>query len=120
MKKLIPLVAMAWLAAQVCVHAQVTNFNNFRPVRFTVERRDTPDVIGDQGLFLSFSSDIGRVYRLESSTTLTNWALVEELIGSDTNMLFWIPITNMTVKGAGSTKKGSVNSIKGVEKGVGQ
>lgn len=48
------------------------------------------------GVFVDFSAEIGRIYRLESSTTLTNWTLVDERIADATNMQFLIENTNIT------------------------
>ncbi|HEY0551710.1 MAG TPA: hypothetical protein VGF13_19045 [Verrucomicrobiae bacterium] len=109
--KMLALVLGVW---ECSVHAQVTNFANFTPVRFTMERRDAPDSV-EQGVFVSFSSDVGRIYRLESSTTLlsNDWSVVEQVIGDTTNMSFWIPIMNMTVIGAGSTNGGNTNPPPG-------
>jgi hypothetical protein len=104
MKKLIPLVAMAWLAVQVCVQAQVTNFNNFKPLRMTVTRVDDPSV--EQGVYIRFATDIGRVYRVERSATLTNWTLLQQIVADDTNVSLWFPITNMTAHGSGTNGGG--------------
>ncbi|HEY0550585.1 MAG TPA: hypothetical protein VGF13_13355, partial [Verrucomicrobiae bacterium] len=48
------------------------------------------------GVFVNYSAEIGRLYRLESSITLTNWALVAETIADGTNMQFFIENTNIT------------------------
>ncbi|MBI5385808.1 MAG: hypothetical protein HZA90_14115 [Verrucomicrobia bacterium] len=90
---------------QLTTQGQVTNFANFTPVCLTLDRADGPEEVG-QGIFISFTSDVGRIYRFESSTTLTNWTLVEEVIGTDTNMEFYIPITNMTVIPPGTGTNG--------------
>ena len=93
-------------------HAQVTNFANFRPVLMTIERTDGPEYI-EQGVFIRFTSDIGRIYRLETSENLTNWTLLEQVIGTDTNMSFFVPITNMTVISSGGTNGGNTNPPPG-------
>lgn len=48
------------------------------------------------GVFVNYSAEIGRLYRLESSTTLTNWTLVEERVADATNMQFFVENTNIT------------------------
>jgi hypothetical protein len=103
MRKLLTILVL--LAVQFCARGQVTNFNNFTPVRMTVTRVNDP-TNQEQGIFVRFPTDSGRVYRLESSTTLTNWTLVKQLVGDGTNASFWFPITNMTVFGSGTNGGG--------------
>jgi hypothetical protein len=93
MKKLISLI-LALSALKLS--AQITNF---APVQLAYEHDHL-------GLTIEFNSQPGRLYHLEESTTLTNWTLVQQFVGSGELMTYSIEFTNVIDFGEGGTNSG--------------
>ena len=80
------------LSLALASFAQTTNFT---PVQMKMET-------GMNGVFVRFNADVGRIYQLLETTDLINWTVIQQMIGSDTNMSFYVPLTNILTGDSGT------------------
>jgi hypothetical protein len=100
MKKL--LLAFITIAAAMA-HGQTLTTNAIPP-RLTL-------AVAEGGVFVHYTAEIGRMYRLEESATLTNWTLLEQKVADSTNLSFYFETTNMqgsSLSGGGGGGGGSI------------